>query len=112
EVPASDCRQSFRTKQQSDGGTRTGAIVHGGVIARATDNVHYVALDARFDSHISYFGSATGNRIRIGKRMNLHLIKAARIETRVPARDDLMFLVRRRIRQKNLQQKTIKLRFR
>jgi hypothetical protein len=42
-----------------------------GVITRAPNNVHYIALDARLDPHISYFSATPGNRVGIRQGMNL-----------------------------------------
>jgi hypothetical protein len=69
-------------------------------------------LDTRLDPHISYFSATAGNRVGIGKRVNFYLIQSPRIESCVPTRDDLMLFIRRRVRQKDLQQKAIELRFR
>jgi hypothetical protein len=37
----------------------------GGVIARAANNVHYVALHTLLDPHISYLSPAERNRVRL-----------------------------------------------
>src|SRR5882724_9935368 len=99
EVAAANRRQSFGAQQERHRGARTRTIVSGGVIARAADDVHYIALHARLDPHISYFRATARNSIRVRERLDLDLIKAARIETRIPPRHHLMFLISRRIRE-------------
>src|ERR1700752_1374652 len=83
-----------------------------GVISRAPDGIHYIALSAGFDPHISYFRAALRNGCRVRKRLDLNLIQTTRIETGVPARDDLLLFFKRWITEHDLQKEAIELRFR
>src|SRR5262249_42784342 len=83
----------------------------GCVITRAPDDIHDIVLDPRLDPHISYFGATEGNRRRVCERLDINLIQTAGVESCVPTGDDLLFIFSRRIRQNDLQQETIELRF-
>src|SRR5205085_12468862 len=89
EVSATNCRQGLRTQQQCDGGSWAGAIVSRRMIPCASYHIDDVTLHAGLDMHGTHFCTTAGDGVGFTERLNVDLIKAARIEARVPTRDHL-----------------------
>src|SRR5678816_3133557 len=77
--------------------------------ARAPHEIHRVTLNARLHSRARNLRAAVENRIRIGKRSNVDLIEASRVEPVVPTRHHFELVLLARVSQQYLELETIEL---
>src|SRR5215203_660594 len=77
--------------------------------ARAAHEIHCVVLNARLHAGSRNFRTAMKNRLRIGKRPDVDLIEAFRIEAVVPTRHDFALVLLARVTQQYFQLETIEL---
>src|SRR5215213_11274303 len=81
-----------------------------GMRARSPHEIHCVLLNARLHPRARNFSAAVKDRIRIGKRLYVHLIEASRIESIIPARHYFKLVLRAWVSQDDLELETIELR--
>src|SRR6267143_3418836 len=91
EITTANCSQRFRTQQQRHRSARTRSIMNKRMSPSSPHQIDGVMLHARLHTRGDHFVTAASDRSRIAERLNVHVSKPARVETRIPVCYDLTF---------------------